>query len=208
MKKTILQCLLVWFMCCAYGSSPLSAQTVTNTQDMIHLPAPVVDLINAQNRLLIDLACERFVANSNRHEVWILTVHEGNEIEIYTDKKYKVLSLPIANPTDRQVLCGYANSYNSRDLELADSKVRTRDYKDAREMYNLLLHFQYWSDAWNSKIQKRLACLGELEKGNDTETAMKRFAELAGESGTFTNLPDVDKKVPTVVKNLLDIHPR
>jgi len=165
-----------------------------------------IDLINGQNRLLIELASERYSANSNRNEIWILTAHDGDSIRKYTDKKHIVLSLPIVTKEDRIPVRGYAHCYNSMNLRDADFKVKAGKFREAKEVCELVLHFSFWEDeSWKDSMKKRLNLLEKLQKGEDRDENLKKYLQETREYGSFSNLSEVDKTPAEVVPNLLKV---
>lgn len=165
----------------------------------------LVEAINSFSRLLADLAAERYSSSSN--ESVILTLHEGKLIEKYTDGKYTIVSLPIFQSSDRTALCVYVENYNAFHLATADKAVGVGRYSEAKELYEVLLHFTRCSDLTKEILEKRLPLLKKLEVGEENENNLKKFRELNQFYGTPPRRIDFSQieKRATVVKNVLDI---
>ena len=180
------------------------AKAAPTVEGPLPIPKAAVEHINAQLRLLVDLATERYIANSNRNEIWILTVHRGTAAKKYTDGRRILLSLPAAEDGDRSVLRAYATTYNSLTLGAADLEVKAKRYVDARETYRLLLRFGCWGKEGleQEKLEERLALVGKLERGEDTDGNLKKLLSLHAESSSFTDIPAIQLMRPTVVSDL------
>ena len=169
-----------------------------------------MDAINAQNdeiiglsRVIYELAAERFAANTNGNQKWVLTSHPGRMIRRYTDRKYTVVSLPIVEPRDEIAIRRYCTHYNAFSERAADLKVEAGHYSEARELFQLLHHF----DRGDRKDDygRKLKLLDKLEKKEDAELNLKQFMELSRDLVLGIDFSQIDKVNPTVVTNLLDV---
>jgi len=166
-----------------------------------------VDYINAQNRLITQLAVERFNINSSRGETWITAVHDGRSVKKIMDKKYTLVSLPASEPADHWAMDVFAGQYNECTLRAADTKVRDGVFSEARETYMLLLRFAcQGKGGWEQEnIKKRLLYLDKIEKREDAADNLSKLMALARDYGAFTDLAETGTKTPTVVPNLLEL---
>ena len=163
----------------------------------------MVDQINSMAGLLYELAAERYAANTNRNQKWILTTHDGMEILKFTDKKHTVVSLPAFLPNDAIALSLYAAHYNALSERAADLKAKAGNYDEPIELYRLLLHFDR-SDT-KERRKKKLALLQKLKRGEDVETTTRQFMELSDDLGTLINFHQLERITPAVVTNLLEV---
>jgi hypothetical protein len=162
--------------------------------------------ISSLSGLLYELAAERFAANSNRNETWILTVHHGTMIRRFNDGKFTLLSLPIRQPTDRIAMCRYTAQYNAFNLQAADRLVKAGKYKEAEEIYRLVLHFERCGDEiMKEQVEKKLAFVDKLKKGDHPDLNLRTFMELCDELGTLVDFTQVEKLSPTIVTNILSV---
>lgn len=174
------------------------------------IPKSVVEFIRAKDRLLVELATERYAAHSNRNETWFFTVHDGSSVRKYRDTNYVLVSLPALDPEDRIAMRGYATSYNAHNVAAADNKVKEGNYAEARKMYQILLRFECpdMDGLLRPAIEKRLVYLEKLQKGENTEDNRKEFLKLSVEYASLLNLSDIENAVPMVVTNLLEVSNR
>jgi len=155
--------------------------------------------------LLGDLAAERYAANSNRNETWILTVHVGHSIRKYTDGKYTVLSLPASKQEARGAICSYVNQYNSLNLRAADLLVRSGKYDEARNLLQLIDHFGCQGSHTNQEAKKRLPYLAKLVAGEDPEPIVEQLRNLYVDYRSPLDFTQIDRSASKVVPNLLEI---
>jgi hypothetical protein len=190
-----------------YGMGILRSAEVANRPTGPDDKQKLIDYVNALSRLQFALAAERYAANTNRNETWILTVHEGDSIRMHSDKKYTVLSLPITRSLDRAALCQYVEQYNSGNLHAADHMVKDGKFREAAELYRLLLHFDRCGGLYREMLEKRLPLLERLERGEDVEVNRKAFTEFAKFYGVppFSYFTEIEKTKPLVVTNLLEV---
>jgi hypothetical protein len=167
----------------------------------------MVKELNSAGSALFDLAGERFAAVEKRREVWIMALHSADEsfhVLKYTDGKVTVVALPVVGPDDELGLRKYVDHYNRFNIKSADLAVKDRRYKDAREIYTLLQHFNPRS-ALTEGVKRRLVLLEQIEKGEDTERKLKEFADLFTDVGP-SFLAGMDDSSPVRVTNLLEIN--
>lgn len=166
----------------------------------------MVKELNSAASALFDLAGERFAANEKRHAVWIMTLHDASkslEVLKYTDGRITVVALPVVVPDGELGLRRYVNAYNAYNVKSADLKVKAGRYKEARELYSLLLHFDP-QGALAEGVRRRLAHLEKLEKGDDVQKNLKELMDL------FTDLSPsllagIEDVRPTPATNLLEV---
>ena len=177
-----------------------SAAKTAATNDM-------VKELDSAASALFQLAGERFAANEKSHAVWIMTLHDASksfEVLKYTDGRTTVVALPVVVPDDEFGLRRYVDAYNGYNLKSADLDVKSGRYKEAREMYSLLLHFD--PPVWRAEgLRRRLAYLERIEKGEDVQKNLREFM------GLFTNLSPsflagLEAVRPAVVTNLIEVN--
>lgn len=195
----------------------LAGVIITKSDDAVDPPAAqsgrvpydrLLDEVNSLSGFLWELAAERYSAVSKRGEVWILTVHDGWNIRKFKDKKYTVVSLPAVQPINKIGLCRYAAQYNALNEQAADQMVKNGRYKDARELYQLVLRFHCPDEAPKEQVEQKLSILDKLEKGQNVEANLKEFGELTLELGSLLDLSGIDRIQPKEVTNLLNLRLR
>ena len=164
--------------------------------------------VNSLSRLLFELAAERYVVNSNRSDVCIITMHNGRTIRKYNDGTYTIISLPVVEPSDRIALCRYAEQYNCFSVYSADLNTTKGNYREAIVLYRLLLHFDNCRGLFRERLETRLSLAEKLNRGEDLESNLRKFKELIEldkEPSPRTDYSRIDKLKPTIVTNLLQI---
>jgi hypothetical protein len=86
-------------------------------------------------------------------------------------------------------------------------KALSGNYKEAREFYQLILHFDRCGGLARESIEKKLELVEKMEKGEDFDGNRKRFAELHVPVVSHLKLSEGERIRPTVVTNLLQIRP-
>lgn len=200
MRKTLL---LMLFLCARRGEG--ADPPVTNAVGVVDVPRQAVNEINSLNRLLYALAAERYAANSNRNQTWIMTVHEGGWLGKFTDGRYTVVSLPTLEPSDRIAVCRYAGQYNAFNLQSADAKAQAGKYHEARELYELTLRFDPCGGPLREEMEQKLACLRRLEKGEEPDKNLKRLRELHVDYTTGLDLVRIETAPVRVVRDLKEL---
>ena len=163
----------------------------------------LLDDVSSYGGLSFQLAAERYAANTNKNEKWILTVHNGRRIQKFTDKNYIVVSLPVIEPRDKLALCQYATSYNAFSERACDLMVKAGKYKEPKELYRLLIHFD--CGVLKERYEQKLDYVGKLERKEDVEENLKKFMELSNDLFTRVDFSQMEKATPTVVTNLLEL---
>jgi hypothetical protein len=196
------------FVVSIMGSPRLCAQEPTKTKEQLErVPYEyLVDEINSLSRLLFQLAAERYAATSNRSENWIFTVHEGRTVRKFSDGRFVLVSLPLFQPTDTIAVRRYAAHYNAFNIQFADRLAKAGNYKKARELYELVRHFDPTGvDFTRDQLDKKLAYLRKLENREDTTKNLKELLALSEEIGPLVDFTMIDKLAPTTVTNLTSI---
>jgi hypothetical protein len=157
--------------------------------------------------VLFDLAAANWEKDTKDGQLKILTLHDWSdeqEILKFTDTRYMVISIPILSDGDLLGFCRYAASYNAFTMKAADEKVKAGNYKQARQIYELLKHFDC-CDVLKARLDPRLECLTRLEKGENVVDNLERFSKLFDNLGSLTGLSKADQIPPKLVTNLLDV---
>jgi hypothetical protein len=166
-----------------------------------------IDYINAQTRLITELAVDRFTINSLRGEKWLIAVHDGKELKKITDNDYTLVSLPAAQPGDRWAMEVFAGQFNESTLRAADESVRQGHFLEARRAYELLLKFacQVRGGWERDGIHQRLAYLDKIEKGEAVSENVAKLLKTAPDWKAYTEIGALATKKPVVVSNLLEL---
>jgi hypothetical protein len=156
--------------------------------------------------VLFQLAAERFTANQKRHKTWIMTLHDGSttfDVIKYTDGKTTVIALPVLDPNDEYGLRRYVDHYNRLNIKAADLEVKAGEYREAHQLYRLLLHHDPRSSLAEG-IRLRLQYLERIEAGHDVQTNLSEFVKLYTDIAPGFLLGVEDTK-PVLVTNLFQV---
>jgi hypothetical protein len=156
--------------------------------------------------VLFELAAERFSMGTRNGELPILAVHdwkESQEILKFTDGRCVVVSLPAIDeiPTG---LCRYAAHHNSFVMKKADLEAKAGRYKEAKSIYEILLHFDSCG-IQREALTNRLFHVARILSGNDTEESASKLASLFSDLMPIVEFSKIASAKPMVVSNLLTI---
>lgn len=168
----------------------------------------LLQLIDAQNRLAANLAAERFALCSNRAPPTVLASHYGTNVLKYSDGRFCVVSLPIVKPLDEGVLCLYTELFNTWHIANADERIKAGKYKEAADLYRVLLHFARCDDLYKEVLERRLPLLEQLAQGRNVRTNLVRLREMdtyyAGAT-PFADFSRIETAASEIVTNILQV---
>jgi hypothetical protein len=150
-----------------------------------------------------ELAIKQFDEDAKNGKINILTFHDNDfDFAKFTDGKYVVVSIP-AVPEDASGFCRFLCYYNECNLQKADSLVVAGHYKEAKEFYEIMLHFEPCG-LQSPVLRERLLYLDKLERNEDVTTSLEKFKQPCGCGSLvrWSRLQDLSAKTVT---NLLTI---
>ena len=155
-----------------------------------------------------ELAAQMWAEDAKDGKTHFLTVQNDDlNFHKYTDGEYIVVSIPIASSDDIDGFCRFATDYNECNIRKADSLVKSGKYEEAKRIYQLLIHFDPNRGKISSltkRLNERLAFLAKVEKHQDMENSIKKFAEPCG-CGILTDLSKIKTIETTTVTNIFKV---
>ena len=206
MKVKVLPVLYVSLIAAAVCLGGISSNRAGANRQPVPLPGLRAEDLNSLNSILFELAAEKHAIHSSRGEKMILTLHEGRGVRKFTDGKWTVLSLPIAETQAEVGLCCYVRQYNSFVENQGDEMVREKRYQEAAELYRLLVHFDRCGGLWRETLEKKLGLLLKISDNTDVENNQAEFEALCLRTASHMNLARSHMMAPTVVSNLFEVN--
>jgi len=171
----------------------------------VPLPGPQAEHLSSLNRLLFELAAERHSMHVKRMENWIFTFHNGREVKKFSNRNFIVISLPAESEESKVGLCTYIRQSNALTESVLEKRTREGSYAEAREFYELLLHFDRCGGITRETIQKKLDCVSRIIRNEDTAVNKMRYSELCIQLAAHWNLAQIETLEPVAVTNLLSV---